>query len=130
MQYSHATVDLIVMAVDQKDRKSLQPIYPEAYNFINTLCPPFDTLVGTTIDNYGSKLHLSIKHMNIMHNRQQFLCLNVWYNARYIRTSTMHSYVQNTCPCKKIITPYLPLKIINPLCIQESHFMSCSLTKI
>ena len=50
-QYSHAAVNLILMAVGQKDIEHWKE--PEAY------CP---------INNYDSKLHLSIKHMNFMHN--------------------------------------------------------------
>ena len=29
-------------------------------------------IATTTIDYYGSKPHLSITHMNVMHNTQQF----------------------------------------------------------
>ena len=47
MQYTHVTVDLLLMAVDQKDRKhwkSQQSKYPEAYCPIAHLLMQYDAI--------------------------------------------------------------------------------------
>ena len=68
MQYSHATVDsLILMAVDQKDIEHWkEPAVQVSWGIL-----PFYPLLDT-IETI-SKQHISIKHMNFMHNTQQFL---------------------------------------------------------
>ena len=61
VQYSHATVDLILMAVDQKDVEHWkEPAVHTSWGIL-PYYPPLDT------EQTISKSHISIKHMNFMH---------------------------------------------------------------
>ena len=91
MQYSHATVDLILMAVNQKDIEHWKEPAVQMSWGILPYHLPIDTI--ETI----SKLNVPIKHMNSMHNIQQFLYLYdpILQPMWFVRTAVQ--YMKNTC---------------------------------